>query len=154
MHAVADATWGDRNVYGVLVMLNHGAIHIETKKMAPVGSSSEGEGIATAKCAEVVEHLREAARCMGILSEEPTVILSDNAASVRVSNDPKAAGRLRHALRRYAVLQERVKAGEVIVKHIPDPQNAADFLTKWVGIKKLKESVAYTTNEYAKGAYG
>ena len=42
-----------------------------------------------------------------------------------------------HALRRYAVLQERVKAGEVIVKHIPDPQNAADFLTKWVGIKTV-----------------
>ena len=38
-------------MYGILVMLNHGAIHVETKKMAPVDSSSEGEGIATAKCA-------------------------------------------------------------------------------------------------------
>ena len=61
---------------------------------------------------------------------------------------------MRCAVTPCAVLQERVKAGEVVVKHMPDPQNAADFLTKWVGIKKLKESVAYTTNEYAKGAYG
>jgi hypothetical protein len=48
---------------------------------------------------------------MGILDDKPTVIRSDNALSVRVANDPKAAGRLRHAMRRYAVLQEHVKQG-------------------------------------------
>ena len=72
------------------------------------------------------------------------------ASSVRVANDPKSAGRLRHAMRRFAVLQERVKEGKVKVVFVPDAQNASDFMTKWVPASKLKASVAYTSNEAAK----
>jgi hypothetical protein len=87
---------------------------------------------------------------MGIALEGPTIIRSDNAANVRVANDPNAAVRLKHALRRYATLQGHVAAGEVKIVHVPDKFNAADFLTKWVSAKKVKESVAYTSNEVAK----
>jgi PAS domain-containing protein len=106
--------------------------------------------ITTSKCAELTVFIREAARGMGILDNKPTVIRSDNASSVRVANDPKAAGRLRHAMRRYSVLQEHVKQGVVRVEFIRDANNAADFLTKWVPAAKLKASIAYTSNEAAK----
>jgi hypothetical protein len=132
IHAVGDCTWGDRNVYAILVMMNNGAIVTETKKMGPVDSSAEGEGIATSKCTELTNFIREAARGMGILDDKPTIIRSDNASSVHVANDPKSAGRLRHAMRRFAVLQERVKEGKVKVVFVPDAQNASDFMTKWV----------------------
>jgi hypothetical protein len=118
--------------------------------MGPVDSSAEGEGITTSKCAELTVFIREVARGMGILDDKPTVIRSDNASSVRVANDPKAAGRLRHAMRRYAVLQEHVKQGVVRVEFIRDANNAADFLTKWVPAAKLKASIAYASNEAAK----
>ena len=118
--------------------------------MGPVDSSAEGEGITTSKCAELLEPVQEAARAMGIPLTGPIIIRSDNLSSVRVANDPKAAGRLRHALRRFATLQQRVAREEVKVIHIPDKFNAADFLTKWVSVKKLKESIAYTSNEAAK----
>eukprot|EP00900_Chrysochromulina_parva_P012551 jgi/Chrpa1/21297/Chrysochromulina_OHIO_Genome00025762-RA len=150
LHVVGDCTWGDRNVYGMLFMMNHGAIATDTKKMGPVDSSAEGEGITTSKCAELTVFIREVARGMGILDDKPTVIRSDNASSVRVANDPKAAGRLRHAMRRYAVLQEHVKQGTVRVEFVRDANNAADFLTKWVPAAKLKASIAYTSNEAAK----
>ena len=150
LHVVGDCTWGDRNVYGMLFMMNHGAIAADTKKMGPVDSSAEGEGITTSKCAELTVFIREAARGMGVLDDKPTIIRSDNASSVRVANDPKAAGRLRHAMRRYAVLQEHVKQGTVKVEFIRDANNAADFLTKWVPAAKLKASIAYTSNEAAK----
>jgi hypothetical protein len=150
LHVVGDCTWGDRNVYGMLFMMNHGAIATDTKKMGPVDSSAEGEGITTSKCAELTVFIREVARGMGILDDKPTVIRSDNASSVRVANDPKAAGRLRHAMRRYSVLQEHVKQGTVRVEFIRDENNAADFLTKWVPAAKLKASIAYTSNEAAK----
>jgi hypothetical protein len=150
IHVVGDCTWGDRNVYGMLFMMNHGAIATDTKKMGPVDSSAEGEGITTSKCAELTVFIREVARGMGILDDKPTVIRSDNASSVRVANDPKAAGRLRHAMRRYSVLQEHVKQGTVRVEFIRDENNAADFLTKWVPAAKLKASIAYTSNEAAK----
>jgi len=87
---------------------------------------------------------------MGILDDKPTVIRSDNASSVRVANDPKAAGRLRHAMRRFAVVQEHVKQGVVKVEFIRDANNAADFLTKWVPAAKLKASIAYVSNQAAK----
>jgi hypothetical protein len=150
IHAVADCSWGDRNLYGCIIMMNYGAIVCETKKMGPVNSSAEGEGITTSKCAELVIPVQEAARAMGIAIEGPTIIRSDNAANVRVANDPNAAVRLKHALRRYATLQGHVAAGEVKIVHVPDKFNAADFLTKWVSAKKVKESVAYTSNEVAK----
>ena len=150
IHAVADCSWGDRNLYGCIIMMNYGAIVCETKKMGPVNSSTEGEGITTSKCAELVIPVQEAARAMGVVLEGPTIIRSDNAANVRVANDPNAAIRLKHALRRYATLQGHVAAGEVKIVHVSDKFNAADFLTKWVSAKKLKESVAYTSNEVAK----
>jgi hypothetical protein len=134
----------------MLFMMNHGAIATDTKKMGPVDSSAEGEGITTSKCAELTVFIREVARGMGILDDKPTIIRSDNASSVRVANDPKAAGRLRHAMRRFAVVQEHVKQGVVKVEFIRDANNAADFLTKWVPAAKLKASIAYVSNQAAK----
>jgi hypothetical protein len=64
---MADASWGERNIYGILIMMNNGVIVAETKKMGPVDSSAEAEGIATSKCAEILENVREIARGMGIL---------------------------------------------------------------------------------------
>ena len=32
------------------------------------------------------------------------------------------------------------------MQHIPDEQMPADFLTKWIGQKKLDKSIAYATN--------
>jgi hypothetical protein len=72
---------------------------------------------------------------------------------VRVSNDPKAAARLRHAQRRFATCQVRVARGDVIVVHVPDVHNAADFLTKWIPVAKLNASLAYTSNAQAKPDY-
>ena len=53
-----------------------------------------------------------------------------------------------HFLRRYGVLKQRIRSasGEVNVQHIPDEQMPADFLTKWIGQKKLDKSIAYATN--------
>ena len=147
---MADASWGERNIYACLVMMNNGVIITETKKMGPVDSSVEAEGIATSKCDEILENVREIARGMGILPDEPTVIRCDNLASVRVSNDPKSAGRLRHAQRRFATLQARVARGDVTVVHVPDVSNAADFMTKWIPVAKLNESIAFASNVAAK----
>ena len=41
-----------------------------------------------------------------------------------------SAARSRHFLRRYYTFLQRVKLGEVTLKHVPDEENPADFLTK------------------------
>ena len=50
-----------------------------------------------------------------------------------------------HFLRWYHALLERVRAGEVVLKHCPDEQMPADFLTKWIPRVKLATSVLYAT---------
>lgn len=41
---------------------------------------------------------------------------------------------------------QRVHLGEVEIGHVRDEENPADFLTKFVGKDKARESRAYATN--------
>jgi hypothetical protein len=66
-----------------------------------------------------------------------------------VANNIKSATRLKHALRRYAVLQQRVAEGQVKLDHIKDSDNMSDFLTKWTPRAKYERSVRYTSGEAA-----
>ena len=52
----------------------------------------------------------------------------------------------KHFLRRYAVLKRRISEGEVELKHVPDTDRPADFLTKWIPSPKLKQSLQYACN--------
>ena len=56
--------------------------------------------------------------------------------------------RSKHFLRRYAVLKRRIQDGEVILKHVPDTQMPADFLTKWIPAAKLEQSLRYACNSH------
>ena len=76
----------------------------------------------------------------------PIFIGTDNKANQLVAIDSGKAARMRHCLRRYGVLQQRVARGHVIVGHVPDPQNPADYLTKFVGKAKVELSNEYATN--------
>ena len=152
VHAIGDASWGDRNLIGLLVMMNGGAIICDTKKAALADCSAEVEGVATSKLSEYVEHVNEVRRGMGILPAEPVIIGTDNLSTMRVANNIKSATRLKHALRRFGVLQQRVAAGSVKLEHVPDKDNMADFLTKWTPRAKYERSVRYASGEAAHGA--
>ena len=62
---------------------------------------------------------------------------------MHIANDKASTARLRHALRRYLTLQERVRNGLIVVGHVRDAANPSDFLTKLIPSKKLEDSVAY-----------
>ena len=48
----------------------------------------------------------------------------------------------------YAVLKERIRSGEALLRHIPDEHMPADFLTKWIAKDKLERSVRFATNSW------
>ena len=58
----------------------------------------------------------------------PTPVRSDNLADVQLGNHTGSAGRARHFLRRYVVFKQRLARGDVSLSHIPDVNNAFDFL--------------------------
>ena len=143
----ADATWGDRNVYSLLLTYGGGAIAHSVKKLALIlDSSMEAEAIGSAKCGECVTYAREILRALRIAAEKPTVIMTDNKANLLVAKDFASASRSRHFLRRYWALQQRIARGEVNLVKADDAWMPADFLTKWVSSAKLARSVAYATN--------
>jgi len=59
-----------------------------------------------------------------------------------------AASRSRHFLRRYWALKQRIAEGECTLRYVPDEKMPADFLTKWIGGKKLETSLHYATNSF------
>ena len=75
------------------------------------------------------------------------LITTDNSANQRVASGEGSAARSRHDLARYIRIQQRVASGHVIVRHIDDEENPADFLTKWVPVRKLKESVQHASGK-------
>ena len=79
----------------------------------------------------------------------PTFLGSDNFANALVASTWGSATKSKHFIRRYWLVVQRVKSGDLIVGHVPDTENAADFLTKWVGKEKLAKSLRYLTNEKA-----
>ena len=107
LEAHADATWGDRNVYGLLLTFGGAAVYHVTKKISLiVDSSMETEAIASAKAGEQVEVARQILRAFGVMPTRAT--LRSSAPTTFGLANFKVAGigcpsRSRHLLRRYYV---------------------------------------------------
>ena len=90
-------------------------------------------------------YARIVAEKLGIDMSEPTTLLCDAESALRVANGEAAAARLRHQLRRAAIVHERVRMGEISLAHVPDVANAVDIFTKWTSQEKLETMLAYLT---------
>jgi hypothetical protein len=153
LEAAADASWGDRMCYGMLITFARGAVYHCTKKIGLIlDSSMEAEAVGTSKAGEASTYAREILRAIGEPTDEPTLIHTDNDANMKVANDAASAARSKHFLRRYWALQQRMARGEVRVVKVGDPEMSADFLTKWLPSKKLTQSLHYATNSRARPA--
>ena len=64
-----------------------------------------------------------------------------------VANDAGSSVRSRHYLRMYRRLQQRIRDEDITVKFVPDRDNAADVLTKWVDKGKFERCLTYITGE-------
>ena len=60
--------------------------------------------------------------------------------------------RLKHELRRAAIITQRIHEEEVCLAHVPDVANVVDFLTKWVSLEKAEASIAYLAGTAAQPA--
>ena len=132
----------------MILTFNGAAVfHTVKKVQLIVDSSMESEAIGTSKTSETVAYAREILRAFGIPPDHPTVIGTDNLANHRVASGLACPSRSKHFLRRYAVLKQRIASGEVTLRHVPDTDMPADFMTKFaIPSSKLEQSVRYATN--------
>ena len=137
-----------RDLYSEAIVYGGALIHQRVKRLGlHVDCSMAAEGIGTSRLAETISQARDIDRAMGgaAMDYPATLLATDNRSSMQVAQRQGAASRARHLLRRYAVLLQRVKDGEVVVRHVPDASNPADFLTKFVSARKMTDSLRYLT---------
>jgi len=103
------------------------------------------EGVASEKLRQELEYARVIRRAFGHDDGKPSVMLTDNVANKDVAASAASAARSKHCLRMYKQLQQSQQDGNVVMQHVTDAENPADFLPKWVGAKKLKRSLAFAT---------
>ena len=110
----ADATWGERQVFGTLATYAGGAVYHNTQKISLiVDSSMEAEAHATGKGGELVCYARTVLRALGVPQLTPTLLGTDNLANQRIGSSIGCPARSKHFLRRYMVLQQRVADKEI-----------------------------------------
>ena len=71
--------------------------------------------------------------------------------ALRAAAGETSVNRLKHSLRRAAIVRERVLDGEIELAHIPDVANAVDIFTKWVSLSKLEVCLSYLTGGSTRG---
>lgn len=85
------------------------------------------------------EATREVVRLRSLLTEiylpqsGPSKILIDNQAAISLSKNPLSHEKSKHIDKRYHVIRERVKSGEIQVAYGPTAQQRADVFTKALG---------------------
>ena len=146
--AAADSTFGTYDLIAYVLTYNGAQVETCTKRVGVESESSQHtEGVASVKCSSRILYARTVLAALGVPCGEPTVLLTDNKANMLVANDAGSSVRSRHFLRMYRLLQQRIGDGDIAIKHVPDAENPADALTKWIDVNKFEKCVAYMAGE-------
>ena len=109
-------------------------------------SSYAGEGEATLRVSDLVEHAREVKCELGVCEPNPTTIGTDNSSNYQMALGQASAGRSKHIYRKWKLIKQRLAQAVIRLAEVPDKDMPADFLTKWVSRAKLEASIARATN--------
>ena len=149
LQGISDATWsrggeGSCDVYALALTIRGAAILVERKKSPIIaGSSAEMEGLALLKLSDKAIWARIVAAKLGFNVDSPTMLLCDAEAALRAAMGEASVARLKHAMRRAAIVRQRVAEEEVALCHVPDAANVVDIFTKWVKEEKFEQMLAY-----------
>ena len=150
LHGFADSNFaGDKNdrksQFGFMFFVHDCLIEWGSWKQKVVAlSSAEAELIAANEAAKTATWLRQLLKEFQEKQDEATIIYEDNAGTIAMSNTTAFSRRTRHIDVRYHYLNDKVQAGQVILKKIDSKQNLADVFTKplyWVNFQRLVEKV-------------
>ena len=127
-----DRIMGDK--YSVMLTKAGAAILARTKSLRVMGGSSfENEAHASIKMSDVLEFQMVIDEHLGDDMTQPYLMTTDNRANQLVSEGEMSAGRAKHLLRKYIILQQRIRSGRCVMRHVESNDNPADFLTKCPG---------------------
>ena len=149
LEGVCDATWsrgqdGTADVYALAITFKGAAVLVELKKSPIVGgSSADLESLGLLKLSDKAVWARIVASRLGIDTGPAMTLLCDAEAALRASMGEASVVRLKHIMRRAAIVRDRVLEGSINMAHVPDAANAVDIFTKWTKAEKVERMLAY-----------
>ena len=147
LQTAADLRKASADLYSYVITASKGSLATRTKRLTVATSCSmAAERVASNKVTEVIDYLTNAEQATGTPMEQPILVTTDNHANQLVIEGEQSATRSRHELRRYIMLQQRVANGQILMRHVRDTENPADFLTKWLELNKFEASLEYVSN--------
>jgi hypothetical protein len=135
----ADASHGGdpetrRSTTGVVVKLNGCVVGWMSRRQKSVAlSSTEAEYLALGEASKEVMWLRQMLMEMGHEQQAPTMILGDNAGSLRVAYNKTHQSRMKYIDIRHHIIRDHVEQKNIELSWIPTLQQQADILTKGLG---------------------
>ena len=135
-YGYADADWGanhiDRkSISGNAYMLGGTAISWSSKKQPTVAlSTMEAEYMSLSHAATQALWIRQLFEEIGLPSEAPTTILSDNLAALTLSVESQYRGRSKHIDIRHHFMRDCIENRKLTTLYVNTKENLADALTK------------------------
>ena len=132
----SDADWAQsqadrRSVSGYAFKLADGTVSWSSKKQPTVAlSTMEAEYIALSHAAKEAIWLRRLLTELGVISDSPTLVLTDNQSAIAFAHDNQFHARSKHIDIRHHFIRERIDSGDIEVRHCASEDNCADMLTK------------------------
>jgi hypothetical protein len=129
---MSDSDWATRySTTGWLFTYSQAAITWGSKKQVSVAlSSCEAEIVALSEASKEVAYLRRFMEELGLGSDGPTSLATDNSAAQNLSYNPEHHERTKHIERRHFFVRDLVEDGQLVVPLVSTVDNLADFFTK------------------------
>lgn len=122
-----------KSTTGYLITFNGSIFHWKSQLQRHVTlSSTEAEVIALCSLAKEMSWIRRMMIELGIMKDEPSIIMCDNISCIKIVQSEKYTARTRHLRARYAFIRELITDNELQLKHVSSANQKADLLTKIV----------------------
>jgi hypothetical protein len=128
-----------KSTTGIYVLVNGRAIYWYSKSQAVIAqSTAEAEYMALAQASKEALWLRKLQRDFRDEPTSPTLIHEDNQACIKIAMNPESFSRTKHIDQRYHIVRERINRKEISLIYTPTREQAADMLTKALGLEDLQ----------------
>jgi hypothetical protein len=122
---------GRRSISGNVFMFGGAAISWMSKRQpCTAASTQEAEYVAVAAATSQALWLRMFMTELGLDSSEPTHIMCDNQAAIKLASDPTHFSATKHIDLKLHFLREHVERGHTAIVYVPTADNLADGFTK------------------------
>lgn len=140
----SDADWANdssdrRSVSGGVFKVFGSTVSWLTKKQQTVAlSSTEAEltALCTVACHEV--WLSRLLQDLGYSCKEPICVYEDNQSAMRIAEESKDFGRIKHVDVKFHFLRDLIKDGRIVLKFLSSVEQPADMMTKGLPVAAFR----------------